>query len=145
MLSCDGTFTDWLGYKQEDMHAKPVGDMVVQRDELDAMLNRAKNEVAAALTQKPGGRTSLAMDEETVSPRLLSGPPKAPQWVMENLTFKHMYLDEIVNTECTITMGGINETALYVITVSAHRLSAILPDHHSYSGVPAGQACGGCI
>jgi hypothetical protein len=35
VLSCDGLFTDWLGYTHEDMHGKPFSDLVVQREELD--------------------------------------------------------------------------------------------------------------
>jgi hypothetical protein len=38
VLSCDGLFTDWLGYTHEDMHGKPFSNLVVQREELDRCL-----------------------------------------------------------------------------------------------------------
>ncbi|GFH27264.1 PAS domain-containing protein, partial [Haematococcus lacustris] len=71
VLSCDGTFTDWLGYKQEDLHGKPVTDLVLQRQELEQTL----------------------------------------------MQMRHFYLDEVVQVDAEIKVGGINETALYVLTM----------------------------
>jgi PAS domain-containing protein len=35
VLSCDEAFTDWLGYKQEDLHGKPAADLVLEKDQLE--------------------------------------------------------------------------------------------------------------
>jgi hypothetical protein len=35
VLSCDGTFSDWFGYRHEDMHGRPVSELVLQGEELE--------------------------------------------------------------------------------------------------------------
>ncbi|KAL6757143.1 hypothetical protein V8C86DRAFT_1716601 [Haematococcus lacustris] len=96
VLSCDGTFTDWLGYKQEDLHGKPVTDLVLQRQELEQTLMQMKAEAANA------ARTKGAVQSV---------------WQMQNLQMRHFYLDEVVQVDAEIKVGGINETALYVLTM----------------------------
>ncbi|KAJ9530074.1 hypothetical protein QJQ45_023353, partial [Haematococcus lacustris] len=96
VLSCDGTFTDWLGYKQEDLHGKPVTDLVLQRQELEQTLMQMKAQAANA------ARTKGAVQSV---------------WQMQNLQMRHFYLDEVVQVDAEIKVGGINETALYVLTM----------------------------
>jgi hypothetical protein len=66
VLSCDGTFTDWLGYKHEDIHSKLVPDLVVQREELEGLLSRVKTEVVVdPNTRRVGGGCRPALQRDT--------------------------------------------------------------------------------
>ncbi len=44
ILSCDSTFTDWMGLKQDDIYARPFSDFVVERDEVDRRARRDARE-----------------------------------------------------------------------------------------------------
>jgi hypothetical protein len=35
VLSLDATLTDWLGYKQGDIHGRPITDLVVEKEDVE--------------------------------------------------------------------------------------------------------------
>lgn len=39
VLSCDGVFTDWLGYTHAELHTNPMSDLVVQKEELERQVD----------------------------------------------------------------------------------------------------------
>lgn len=40
VLSCNATFTDWLGFRQSDLNGQPLTDFVVEQQEVDRYCNK---------------------------------------------------------------------------------------------------------
>jgi hypothetical protein len=58
VLSCDAEFTDWMGYRHEDIHGRAVGELSVRPEDLEDLLGRVRQDVAAAAAAPPTYKTS---------------------------------------------------------------------------------------
>ncbi|GFH17198.1 uncharacterized protein HaLaN_13777 [Haematococcus lacustris] len=77
-----------LGYKQEDLTGKPITEMVQQPEELERL---------------------SAKTDHTNLQALVCG--------VSDVSFKHLYTDELLTVDAEVKIGGISETALWVITL----------------------------
>ncbi|KAL6754986.1 hypothetical protein V8C86DRAFT_270236 [Haematococcus lacustris] len=120
VLSCDITFTDWTGYKQEDLTGKPITEMVQQPEELERTMMYVRSETEARQHKKgshdmPRHATTAhslsAKTDHTNLQALVCG--------VSDVSFKHLYTDELLTVDAEVKIGGISETALWVITGSA--------------------------
>lgn len=139
ILSCDSEFTDWLGYKQEDVHGKPIKDLVVQASELEELVARMKSELAAASQRFDGNRKPAAGTRDDggadVQPLAAASSPSVAtrsaiiEWEFPNLLFKHRYLeDDHLEIDLTIRGGFIGTTAIFVFKLrrSTERVHSLL-------------------
>ncbi|KAJ9529670.1 hypothetical protein QJQ45_014402 [Haematococcus lacustris] len=118
VLSCDITFTDWTGYKQEDLTGKPITEMVQQPEELERTMMYVRSETEARQHKKgshdmPRHATTAhslsAKTDHTNLQALVCG--------VSDVSFKHLYTDELLTVDAEVKIGGISETALWVITL----------------------------
>ena len=80
-----------------------------------SLFSQVKNEVQG---RAKGTAGKVAATRGSLDMRSSATSVQADVWTLSGLQLKHMYLDEVVTVDLEVKMGGVNETALYVMTVS---------------------------
>ncbi|KAJ9529821.1 hypothetical protein QJQ45_022220 [Haematococcus lacustris] len=106
VLSCDSAFTNWLGYRHDDIHGKAVSSLAVQTEALEELLVQVKKESAIAMNTKAIAGDGMLL-QQTV-------------WQMHDLHMRHLYQEDLAHVDIMVKIGGINETALFELALRRH-------------------------